>query len=124
MNLIERTLPSEALERLASDYAKQYDLEHLRREFSVIVTRDDLSHGAKTDVRWHISVAGKDGKVPAWETLAAVAHEVRPGVPFVIGVPPKSWWINVHPGCLHLYETHDESLVDQWRYERQGHTPS
>jgi hypothetical protein len=42
-------------------------------------------------------------------------------VPFVVGVPPRSWWMNVHPDVLHLVETRDQALIESWRDERQGH---
>ena len=40
---------------------------------------------------------------------------VRPGVHFVIMVPPKSWWMNVHPYTLHLWETADQALIEEAR---------
>ena len=84
--------------------------------------------GNSKDLRWHISVRhgdpGVDGRVCSWEELVETAHALRPGVPFVIGIPPLSWWINVHPDVLHMFETHDEALVASWRSERGGQQPS
>lgn len=78
--------------------------------------------------RWHISVRygdrGYNGRVPTWDELVQTAHELRPGVPFVVGIPPRSWWMNVHPDVLHLWELFDEALLEQWRFERQGHVPT
>ena len=103
---------------------KRYIAEADGCRYSVIVSRDDLANGRQIpDRRWHVSVAGEND-VPRWEDLAAIGHRVRPGVCFVIGVPPKSWWINLHPHCLHLYELADDALIDQWRSERRGDTPS
>lgn len=83
---------------------------------------------ADDDLRWHISVRygdpGVNGRIPTWDELVNTAHELRPGVPFVIGIPPRSWWINVHPHVLHLYETRDEALVATWREERMAHQPT
>lgn len=73
--------------------------------------------------RWHISCSCED-RVPSWEELVTVAHELRPNVPFCMGVPPRAWWMNVHPNVLHLWETRDEGLVQQWRDNAQGHEPS
>lgn len=73
--------------------------------------------------RWHISASCED-RVPNWEELVAAAHDLRPGVPFCMGVPPRSWWLNVHPHVLHLWETRDAGLVEQWRDNAQGHTPT
>jgi hypothetical protein len=102
-----------------------FNVRHKGRGFSVLLTRDDVGYTTGIpDWRWHMSIAGRDMKVPAWETVSAVPHELRPGVPFVVGVPPKSWWINVHPGALHLWEFKDANLLAQWRAERRGDTPT
>jgi hypothetical protein len=77
----------------------------------------------KGDPRWHISVRAKD-RVPSWEELVFAAHSLRPGVVFVLGVPPRSWWMNVHPFVLHLWETNDVKLIGQWRFEARGDAPS
>jgi hypothetical protein len=75
-------------------------------------------------MRWHISVRygdpGFNGRVPSWGELVQTAHELRPGVPFVVGIPPRSWWLNVHPDVLHLVETRDLALIASWRDEAQG----
>lgn len=85
-----------------------------------LVSRDPIPNGGD---RWHISVTAQ-GRVPKWAELADCAHELRPGVVFVLGLPPKSWWINVHEYCLHLYETRDQPLIEQWRFEGRGDTPT
>jgi hypothetical protein len=88
------------------------------------MSRDPINEARDVpDPRWHLSIAGEHA-VPDWETLVSIAHQLRPGVCFVVGVPPRSWWINVHPHCLHLWETRDPNLEAQWRSERRGHTPS
>jgi hypothetical protein len=73
--------------------------------------------------RWHISVSCED-RVPSWEELVQAAHDVRPGVAFTMGVPPRTWWMNAHPHVLHLWESRDEGLIDEWRQNAQGHKPS
>jgi hypothetical protein len=92
---------------------------------SALVGREPFSDD---DWRWHISVRfgnpGVDGRVPNWEEMVNAAHELRPGVVFVMGVPPRSWWMNVHPHVLHMHETRDELLIDQYRANAGGHTPS
>jgi hypothetical protein len=91
---------------------------------SILMSRDPINDPRDVpDYRWHLSIAGEHD-VPGWDTMVAIAHELRPGVCFVVGVPPRSWWINVHPHCLHLWETRDPNLEAQWRSERRGHTPS
>jgi hypothetical protein len=80
------------------------------------------------DVRWHISVRygdpGINGRVPTWEELVQTAHELRPGVVFVVGIPPRSWWMNVHPDVLHLIETRDEALIQSYRDNAMAATPT
>jgi hypothetical protein len=90
-----------------------------------LVARDDLgtAGGGAPDWRWHISISA-EGRVPAWSEVAEAGHDLRPGIVFVLGVPPKSWWINVHPNVLHLWEVRDDRLVDAWRSERRGDAPS
>jgi hypothetical protein len=94
---------------------------------TAIVGREPLDTAGR-DLRWHVSVRygdrGVNGRVPTWGELVQAAHELRPGVVFVVGVPPRSWWVNVHPDVLHLYETRDEALVAQWRAEQRGHEPT
>jgi hypothetical protein len=80
------------------------------------------------DVRWHISVRygnpGENGRIPTWEEVVQTAHDLRPGICFAIGIPPRSWWMNVHPHVLHLYEIRDEALVASWRNQRMAHAPT
>lgn len=93
-----------------------------RTQYSILVGYEDIGRGAK-DLRWHISVAHRQ-HLPAWEHLVEIAHELRPGVVFVVGIPPRSHWMNVHPNCLHLWSMKDDALAHQWMEERQGHTPT
>jgi hypothetical protein len=81
------------------------------------------------DVRWHISLRygdrGINGRVPTWEELVQAAHDLRPGVCFVVGIPPRSWWMTVHPDVLHLIETRDEPLIQSFRENAMaGQVPS
>jgi hypothetical protein len=102
--------------------AKVYDAEIDGRAYSVILSRDPLGE-KRDDVRWHLSVAGQED-VPQWSHLVELAHRLRPGVCFVVGVPPRSWWINLHPHVLHLWETKDADLEAQWRSERLAQKPT
>lgn len=90
-----------------------------------LVGREPL---AEDDWRWHISVRygdpGFDGRVPTWEEMVSAAHELRPGVVFVIGVPPRSWWMSVHPDVLHMHETRDQALIEEYRRNAMGAVPS
>lgn len=94
---------------------------------TALVGREPLGTDG-SDWRWHISVRygdpGQNGRVPTWEELVASAHELRPGVVFVIGVPPRSWWMSVHPHVLHLYETRDAALIENYKANARGDEPS
>ena len=83
---------------------------------------------AKEDWRWHLSVRygdpGLDGRIPTWEELVSTAHELRPGVPFVVGIPPRSWWMSVHPHVLHIVETKDQAMVEMWKKNQRGDRPT
>lgn len=90
-----------------------------------LVTREDWGDG---DLRWHISVRYGDpkidGRIPTWEEMVDAAHSLRPGVVFVIGVPPRSWWMSVHPHVLHLQEVRDPMLVEQFKVNAGSAVPS
>ena len=91
-----------------------------RDRLTAILSRDEIEPG---DLRWHISLRHED-RVPTWDELARCGHELRPGVPFCIGVPPRSWWINVHEHVLHLWELKDGPILEQWKHERLGMDPT
>lgn len=91
--------------------------EHL---YNIISARERIE---PRDWRWHISVCGRH-HVPPWEDMVEVAHKLRPGVVFVLGIPPRSWWINIADHALHLWELKDDALVGQWHAERAGMVPS
>lgn len=91
-----------------------------RRVLYALLGREPVAPG---DDRWHLSLSA-EGRVPNWDELAAAAHALRPGVAFAIGVPPRSWWINVHEHVLQLWEVADANLLAQWRSERRGDRPS
>lgn len=86
-----------------------------------LVGRETWAYDGST--RWHISASCED-RVPTWDELVTVAHDLRPGVAFCMGVPPRSWWLNVHPNVLHLWETRDDGLIAEWRANAQGHAPT
>jgi hypothetical protein len=85
---------------------------------NALVNREPVDVAGE-DLRWHISISRPD-RLPSWDDCVAAAHELRPGVCFSIGIPPRSWWINVHPYVLHLFETRDPHLVAMWQAEGRG----
>src|SRR5215831_13463101 len=122
-----RDLPTDGLDLPHSRDVHAFEARLDTRAYSVILSRDPVGpvgrHRARAlevfggvqneddllDFRWHLSIAGTRA-VPRWSDITAITHRLRPGVPFVIGVPPRSWWINVHEHCLHLWEIRDENL--------------
>jgi len=91
--------------------------------FFALVGRERCGGLETSPLRWHISLQGP-GRIPTWDELVEAAHKLRPGVPFVIGVPPRSLWMNVHPHVLHLWETADAALLEEWRTNTRGDAPS
>lgn len=129
MNVRAMELPAPAAE-MAADEAYVASMEvfdlwgaPLSERLHAMVGRENIGAEGEPDWRWHVSVSAQQD-VPGWADLVAVAHRLRPGVPFVVGVPPRSWWINVHPHVLHLWETADDHLIRQWRREARGDAPS
>lgn len=77
------------------------------------------------DLRWHISVRQElEERVLAWNELVATAHELRPGVPFCIGIPVPSDWMNVHPDVLHLWEVTDPLMLAEFKANAMGQVPT
>lgn len=87
------------------------------RGLRVLISRDLGLNEA--DPRWHISVSYSD-HIPDWEEMVQIAHNLRPGVFFVIGVPPENMWMSAHPYALHLWETTDEGLIAEWKRNARG----
>lgn len=70
------------------------------------------------DYRWHVSVSREDRQIPTWDDVASIVHRLRPGVPMVVGIPPRSQWMSV-PGTevLHAIQVRDENLTERWKHE-------
>jgi hypothetical protein len=86
-----------------------------------LVSRDEIAPG---DLRWHLSLSRAD-RIPTWSELSKAADHLRPGIVFVVPMPPKSMWVNLHENTLHLVEIRDEPLIEQWRFEGQvRHAPT
>ena len=93
--------------------------EHASTGLKAILGREWAGGRRGAPLRWHLSVSA-DGRIPTWHELVDAAHGIRPGVAFVVGVPPRSWWMNVHPHVLHLWETDDRALIEEWRVNARG----
>lgn len=67
--------------------------------------------------RWHLSIARRD-RLPTWEELGDARDSLLPpDLFFCVPHPPRSYWINIHEYCLHLYEIRDNVLVRMWAEE-------
>lgn len=104
---------------LADPDAKGLDLRIDGEAYYAILSRDEIARG---DLRWHISLSrradlGNGDEVPLWRVLVAVAHKLRPGVAFIVPVPPENCWMNQNPNVLHVNETKDINLVANWRLQ-------
>lgn len=93
------------------------------RDMTAIMAREPCGGLASSPMRWHISVAGTQD-VPSWREMVACAHQLRPGVVFVIGVPPRSWWMNCHPHTLHLWQTGDLPLIQEFQANARNDEPT
>lgn len=88
------------------------------RGLRVLISRDlGLD---ESDPRWHISVS-YDDHIADWEEMVQIAHNLRPGVFFVIGIPPENQWMSAHPYALHMWETNDAGLIAEWKRNARGH---
>lgn len=90
--------------------------------YCVLISHDlmhrDLVKGEQR--RWHISVSNerhlrRGHDVPTWRDFVAIVHQLRPGVAFVVGIPPRNMWMNKNPNVLHAVEVRDEVLMAEWR---------
>lgn len=88
-----------------------------------IVARERCGGREADPLRWHISVSCAD-RVPTWAEMRDAVHDLRPGVMFSIGIPPRSMWLNEHEFVLHAWETVDEALFEDARANQRGDTPT
>lgn len=116
----EKQVHASAPPDLWKDAALPACFQHSAARLYAMVGFEPLGQGFP---RWHISLQHRD-RVPTWAEVARAAHELRPGVGFVISVPPKSLWLNLHPRVIHLDEVRDPELEENWRVNAQGHEPS
>lgn len=75
-----------------------------QRHLTVILTKDaDL---------WHLSIAHPK-RYPTWDEIyEARYHFIPDNVYMMMGLPPKSVYVNRHPNCFHLWEA--QELKTKW----------
>lgn len=114
----------EIIERREAPVPRNAELIKLRLNgdvFTAILSHDEYGKRMPPDMRWHISVSREDDMragnddVPVWRDFVAIVHHLRPGVPFVIGIPPRNQWMNANPNVLHVYETRDVPMIENWK---------
>jgi hypothetical protein len=67
--------------------------------------------------RWHLSISHRD-RVPTWGEIGFARDALLPaGTWMMIPHPPRQHWMNVHPHVLHLWEFHDEVLIEQFKLD-------
>jgi hypothetical protein len=111
------------VQKLMDNGAFSVEIFRSEQEHVIILAREPIGPRSLVDLRWHISMSHAD-RLPEWSELVEVAHVLRPGVVFCIGVPPKSWWMNVHEFTLHLWELKDDNLIGEYRANARGHRPT
>ena len=63
--------------------------------------------------RWlHVSVARRNGQAPSWELMTEVKDLfIGPSRTALQVMPPRAKWVNIHPGCLHLWSCLDGDVT-------------
>lgn len=62
--------------------------------------------------RLHLSIANRH-RYPTWDEIKEARDLLLPGDAFFAMVmPPKEYYINLHPNCFHLWEIKDEGLIE------------
>jgi hypothetical protein len=67
--------------------------------------------------RWHLSVSHRD-RIPTWAELGFARDSLLPeGVWLAIWHPPRKHWLNYDHRVLHLWESRDPELIEQFQFE-------
>ena len=63
----------------------------------------------------HISLS-HPSRLPTWEEVKEVREKVGdPKKFYVMVLPPKEYYVNLHPYCFHLWEVTSEKETNIWR---------
>lgn len=69
------------------------------------------------DGRFHLSIA-HPSRLPTWAEVKDARVRFLPAeLHFCVPFPPRRYWLNAHEFCLHLWETRDAWLTEQWEFE-------
>lgn len=71
-------------------------------------------------LRWHLSIS-HPFRPPTWDEINAARDALIPADVWLCQpMPPKAFWINIHPTCFHLWEIRDHALIAQWAFDGCG----
>lgn len=70
--------------------------------------------------RWHLSVS-HPFRLPTWDEINAARDACIPADAWLCQpMPPKEFWVNLHPHVLHLWQVKDRELIAQWAFDGCG----
>lgn len=75
---------------------------------SIFVAREPIEIRGIVQLRWHMSIANPK-RYPTWDEIAHAREKLLPrDLCFAMFLPSeREGYINTHPNCFHLWETHD-----------------
>ncbi len=81
---------------------------------NMIITEEEIFTG---EYRTHLSMADPKGtRYPTWDQLGEVKDLLFPDLFMCIPHPPREYWFNSNPTCLHFWEIKDKQMIlDQKR---------
>ena len=99
---VEQPLPS----GVGREYRRMYTY---RDTTSVMISCARYDDGK----RWlHVSVARRNRQAPTWELYVQVKELfIGPERTALQVLPPRSKWVSIHHGCLHLYHCLDGDVT-------------
>jgi hypothetical protein len=72
------------------------------------------------ELRWHLSIS-HPFRLPTWDEINAARDACIPADVWLCQpMPPKDYWVNLHPHTLHLWQVRDRELIAQWAYDGCG----
>ena len=92
------------------EYARAY-----KKHDTVLVL---MSCATQTDgKRWlHVSVSRRNKEIPTWQLMCEIKDVfIGPERTALQVMPPRSQWVSIHPGCLHLWACLDDLLLPDFR---------
>ena len=80
-------------------------------ECGVFVSREPID--MIYEPRWHLSIS-HESRYPTWEEIGEARDRLLPDDAFMcVPMPPRAYWLSIHPNCFHLWEFRDDNLQAQ-----------